>query len=205
MGKVHHWKHGWIPLDSFARGVRDGKISAPNGDHGIPVRKMPDRSAEAKQYAADIKELAPETNPRPHYQFASQSMGASYDGGVVIDGHEIDALIDRLQRQHEGTSDRLDVNRAGGAPFRITRAQKGKPEEIAQRRARRLKQELGLEFAPLPEYQPAVEGSSVKGGYTGGLVLGPPTAKDVIDKLDRLHTGTATRLEAKRAAGLRRY
>lgn len=218
-GRVQHWKHGWIPVSPEAKawmagggkGPRPGgkaKGLAPNEARGIPARPMKDRSDEAKQYAAEIRDLAPELHPEAHYQFASQSMAAHYDGGVVISGADVDALIDRLAREHEGTSNRLDVAKASGsAALRHgslpVNATKGSAEEIATRRARRLKQALGLEFKPTPHYQPAVEGSSVKGGYTGNLVLYTADAKDLIDKLNRRYTGTATREQARRAAGLR--
>lgn len=212
-GKVYHWKHGWIPVSPEAKayvaghGPKPSAVGAPNEKLGLPSRGGTDRFAEGQQRAADLEELMPGLGRvEPHYQFASQDMRAHHTGGVVLAAHQADFMIDELQRTHEGTATRTDTFRAAGggrAPLPSS-VGKYKPREVAERRARRIKEALDLKYTPTPEYQPILRGpnGSPEQGYTGGLVFQPTVADDLLDKLEQRFTGTTTHRQSRKAAGL---
>jgi hypothetical protein len=215
--RVQHWKHGWIPVSPEAKAYMAGRGPkpigrnwSPNNASGLPTKRTPDDLDGAQRRVADIKEFFPETNPSPHHQFASQSMAAHYTGGVVFSAEDTDKILDRLESNHEGTASRLDVAEASGeiglAKARlVTNTAKGNREEQARRRARRLKNYLGLEFGPRPYYQ-KVEGEltgRTASGYTGGIVMDRPTTEEFIKRLnERFVSGKTTQYAVRRAGGV---
>lgn len=204
-GRVRHWKHGWVPLDGYARAIRDGASKkeaqdaydaeqAPNRARGIPsMGHWKDDPAGGERRAQEIRDLMPGLNPRPHYQFPSQSMPGHYTGGVALSAVDTDEMIARLHRSEEGTASMYQVRKVGGTL--PANPNKGTPEQVAVRRARQVKQLAGLSEKPYPEYDIQTH------RHTGGLVFMPSMADELIDKLNRSYTGTTTREQEFRIAG----
>jgi len=59
-GKVHHWKHGWIPLDAFARKV----VEEHRQKSAARRAEMANRKAWAKPLARGVASPADRVNRR---------------------------------------------------------------------------------------------------------------------------------------------
>lgn len=69
-GKVHHWKHGWIPLDAFARRVLDRKTKD-------------ERDAERRaRYNAHLNATAPQRQEMRDRYNAAQTRNAAKNAAM---------------------------------------------------------------------------------------------------------------------------
>lgn len=204
-GRVRHWKHGWVPLDAYARAIRDGASKqeaqrilsaerAPNADLGLPVSsRWKDDRAGGVRRVQEIRDLLPDLNPRPHYQFPSQDMPGHFTGGVAFDSTDVDKLVDHLHDTEEGTTSRYQERKIEGLLPR--NPNKGTREQVANRRAREIKRLADMKAKPYPEYDIQTH------SHTGGLVFMPDMADELLKKLNYSITGTTTPEQAHRLAG----
>lgn len=212
-GKIKHWKHGWIPLDAYARDIQkqrgSDKSKAPNTSVGIPDLTPSGDHAGAVRRAQEIDQLVPGTKPDPHYQFASQSMRARYTGGVVFPPEKIDRLLTEISLREEGHTDLAADKRAAGLPVPAMmdiHSGDPSPEAQAKRRADRLRALLNGETAAAPHYElpPGAAAGSGKGFFTGGVYLRRDQTQDLIAALNKRFTGRTTLADTQRAAGVYR-
>lgn len=204
--RVHHWKHGWIPLDDYARsrGHNPSKsmAPAPNAAKGLPTRTPKGDFAGANRRADQIAQLVPGIGrPEPHKQFATQDMAEHYTGGVVFHRGQAVALADYVQKMHGGMPNAEDEAFAKGQI--LSNPNKGTPHSVAKRAGRKIGNILGISgLSPHYELPPGADAGSGKGSYTGGVVAYPHEADQLIKKLAQMAEGEVGLYQAHQASGI---
>ena len=199
VGKIRHWKHGWIPVSDAAKayvagvGPKPSASRAPNSRLGLPeVRVKSDRGGGERRGRA-ISELVPGIGTvEAHYRTESQDMPGHYTGGVHTTRMQTDTLVNHLERygrKTEGEANLAQDARMAGQP--ITPSSKSSRMEQANNYANRIAAvvpELSGSNKPLPYYAPKPLPSGSY--YDGGLQFSPEQADALIDYLgDSVHGG----------------
>jgi hypothetical protein len=133
-------------------------------------------------------------------------MRGHHSGGVVLRPSQLDTMLDELLDEEEGSASITQSRSAAGLQNALPTDTSSGTEEVAKRRIRRITGELGISAEGMyPEYSPELRqlnGGDVSKGFTGGVVLMPSGADRLIAELNKRYTGTTTKSQSRRLAGM---